>query len=60
MTIHQSKGLEFPITVVGSLDAVPRKQYTELDELLEKKYYSKEPFEPLKRIGSTDIEIFRH
>ena len=48
MTIHQSKGLEFPVVIVGSMYAIPRKQYTDLDNLLQKKYYSKEPFEPLE------------
>jgi len=49
MTIHQSKGLEFPIVVVGSLGTSPRKQYTEIDELLQKDYYHKPPYEPLER-----------
>ncbi|MGE8450081.1 MAG: 3'-5' exonuclease, partial [Pseudomonadales bacterium] len=31
LTIHQSKGLEFPVVVCGSLEAVPRKQYSALD-----------------------------
>ena len=35
LTIHQSKGLEFPVVVCGSLEAVPRKQHSALDELLE-------------------------
>ena len=48
MTIHQSKGLEFPVVIVGSMHAVPRKQHTALDSLLQQKYYSKEPFEPLE------------
>ncbi|KYG33625.1 ATP-dependent DNA helicase [Priestia endophytica] len=48
LTIHQSKGLEFPIVVVGSLDKTPTKQYSELDEVLQDKYYHKEPFEPLE------------
>jgi len=46
LTIHQAKGLEFPVVVVGSLDTVPRKQYGDLDELLEP-YLSRPPFEPL-------------
>ena len=55
MTIHQSKGLEFPVVIVGSMDAVPRKQYTELDDLLQRKYYSKEPFEPLEATKHYDF-----
>lgn len=56
MTIHQSKGLEFPVTVVGSMNAVPRKDYTELDKILEEKYYSREPFEPLERVKEFDFK----
>ncbi len=48
LTIHQAKGLEFPIVFVGSLEASPRKQYTELDEILETQYMGKAPFEPLE------------
>jgi DNA helicase II / ATP-dependent DNA helicase PcrA len=55
MTIHQSKGLEFPITVVGSLKSVPRKQYTETDELLQKNYYLKPPFEPIEETKNYDF-----
>lgn len=47
MTIHQSKGLEFPVVVVGSLKAYPRKQHTDLDETLQNQYYHKPPFEPM-------------
>ncbi len=54
MTIHQSKGLEFPVTFVGSLDAFPRSQRSELDEILERKYYSRAPFEPSDRIKHFD------
>ena len=55
MTIHQSKGLEFPVVIVGSMDTVPRKQYTDLDDLLQRKYYSKAPFEPLEQIKYYDF-----
>lgn len=56
LTIHQSKGLEFPIVVCGSLEAVPRKQYNELDVLLEDGgYLSKERFEPLDHIKNFDF-----
>ena len=55
MTIHQSKGLEFPVVLVGSMHSVPRKQYTDLDELLQHEYYSKEPFEPLEETKNYDF-----
>ncbi|MEZ5552881.1 MAG: ATP-dependent DNA helicase [Pseudomonadales bacterium] len=56
LTIHQSKGLEFPVVVCGSLEAVPRKQYSALDVLLEDGgYLSKERFEPLDRIKHFDF-----
>ena len=48
MTIHQSKGLEFPIVIVDSLNTTPRKQYTEIDEIIENGYLNKDPFEPLE------------
>ena len=55
MTIHQSKGLEFPVVIVGSMDAFPIKQYADLDVLLQRKYYSKEPFEPLTETKNHDF-----
>lgn len=55
MTIHQSKGLEFPVVLVGSLDAVPRKQYDDIDETLQKDFYHKPPFEPLERTKFFDF-----
>lgn len=56
LTIHQSKGLEFPVVICGSLEAVPRKQYSPLDVLLEDGgYLSKERFEPLDHIKNFDF-----
>lgn len=56
LTIHQSKGLEFPVVVCGSLEAVPRKQHTDLDEILEDGgYLSKARFEPLDSIKHFDF-----
>jgi DNA helicase II / ATP-dependent DNA helicase PcrA len=55
MTIHQSKGLEFPIVIAGSLDAVPRHQQSPLDALLEAEFGEGEPFEPLDRIKTFDF-----
>ena len=54
MTIHQSKGLEFPVVICGSLEAVPRKQWTQLDTALEP-YLSKPPFEPLEQTKYYDF-----
>lgn len=52
MTIHQSKGLEFPVVVVGSLD----KQFStgkEIDRALSP-FYSRSEFEPANRITNFD------
>ncbi|KQZ64889.1 DNA helicase UvrD [Sphingopyxis sp. Root1497] len=54
LTIHQSKGLEFPVVVCGSLEAVPRKQWNEIDVAMEA-YLAKPPFEPLDRTKSFDF-----
>jgi len=56
LTIHQSKGLEFPVVVCGSMEASPRKQHRELDVLLEEGgYLSKATFEPLEHIKTFDF-----
>jgi len=55
MTIHQSKGLEFPVVLTDSLQAVPRKQYSVLDEVLQNQFYHKPPFEPLVMMKSFDF-----
>ncbi len=52
MTIHQAKGLEFPVVVVGSLDnniSSPKKIDRDLGE-----YYHRPPFEPESRITLFD------
>ncbi len=52
MTIHQSKGLEFPVVVVGTLD----KRYSvqrQVDELLSP-FYQRDVFEPEDRITQFD------
>lgn len=54
LTVHQSKGLEFPVVVCGSLEAVPRKQWTDIDVAMEP-YLAKRPFEPLDRIKNFDF-----
>jgi DNA helicase II / ATP-dependent DNA helicase PcrA len=55
LTIHQSKGLEFPVVLVGSLEANPRKSHTDIDELLEKEFSSKKAFEPMDKIKLYDF-----
>lgn len=56
LTIHQSKGLEFPVVVCGSLEAVPRKQHGNLDEILESGgHLSKPRFEPIDKIKFFDF-----
>jgi DNA helicase-2/ATP-dependent DNA helicase PcrA len=54
-TIHQSKGLEFPVVIVGSLEATPRKQYSDLDEILEHGYLTRPPYEPLEQTKYFDF-----
>lgn len=55
MTIHQSKGLEFPIVFVGSLNLNPTKQYDDVDEILQNNYYHKPPFEPIEKTKYYDF-----
>lgn len=55
LTIHQSKGMEFPVVVVGSLNIGPRKQYSHLDEILESGYLSRPTFEPLEETKHFDF-----
>ena len=46
MTIHQSKGMEFPIVFVDTLESVPKKQYKDFMVEIEKKYFKRPPYEP--------------
>ena len=55
MTIHQSKGLEFPVTCVDSLDSSPRKDYDQLDVDIAEIYYKKKTWEPLERTKYFDF-----
>lgn len=54
LTIHQAKGLEFPVVLVGSLWSTPRKQYTDLDATLEG-YLARPPYEPLEQVKFYDF-----
>jgi len=52
MTIHQAKGLEFPVVVVGSLDKqLPSSK--QIDRVLGP-FYHRSPFEPENRITGFD------
>ena len=54
LTIHQSKGLEFPVVVVGGLHVRPNKTYTDLDTHLAP-YLMRPPFEPKESIKFFDF-----
>lgn len=55
MTIHQSKGMEFPIVVVGSLFSTPRNNFREVIQELEENVYARTPFEPYESIKYYDF-----
>ena len=46
LTIHQSKGMEFPIVFVDSLANLPRKQSNKILEPIEDKYFQRPTFNP--------------
>lgn len=46
LTIHQSKGMEFPIVLVDSLTNVPRKDTNDLMMQIEERYFKRPAFEP--------------
>lgn len=55
LTIHQSKGLEFPIVVVGSQSSVPRKNYNEDIEQIIAIYSDRGTFEELEMMKMYDF-----
>lgn len=55
LTIHQSKGMEFPIVIVDSLSSVPRKNQRDLILEIEKKYFKRSTYEPYDRIKYFDF-----
>lgn len=54
MTVHQAKGLEFPVVVVGRLDKQPPQAGNE-DRELKSFYHRQPPFEPDNRISGFDL-----
>lgn len=55
LTIHQSKGLEFPIVFVGSQSSVPRNQYNvSLEEIIDK-FSGRGSFEELDMMKMYDF-----
>ena len=55
LTIHQSKGLEFPVVLVGSMESAPRKRYSALDETLAEGYLHRPVFEPFEMMKYFDF-----
>lgn len=55
LTIHQSKGMEFPIVFVDSLSNNPRRESDPLIESIEEKYFHREAFEPYDQMKFYDF-----
>ena len=55
MTIHQSKGLEFPVVVVGSLGNTPRRNSDPLMYSAESRFFNRAPYEPMADIKYFDF-----
>lgn len=54
LTIHQSKGLEFPVVIIGSLDRIPIGRENITDKDLEQ-LFKKEEYEPSYRTEEFDF-----
>lgn len=55
MTIHQSKGLEFPVVIVGSLGNTPKRNSDPLLYSAESRFFHRDPYEPLANIKYFDF-----
>lgn len=55
LTIHQSKGMEFPIVVVDSLGNYPKKNNNDLMVEIEEKYFHRPAFEPYDKTKFFDF-----
>ncbi|MBQ6143371.1 MAG: ATP-dependent helicase [Clostridia bacterium] len=55
LTIHQSKGMEFPIVIVDSLSNSPRKNTRDLLIDIEEKYFKRPAYEPYDQMKFFDF-----
>lgn len=55
LTIHQSKGMEFPIVIVGSLNSSPKEKNDILIDNIKNDYYHRKGFEPKEYIKYYDF-----
>lgn len=55
LTIHQSKGMEFPVVVVGSLSNAPRSRSNDIINGISQEYFMRPPFEPYDTIKFFDF-----
>lgn len=55
LTIHQAKGMEFPIVFVGLNGKGPVKNENSMLMQIENKYYSRKPFEPMDKTKYFDF-----
>ena len=55
LTIHQSKGMEFPIVIVGSLGNTPRAKSNQIINLISPEFFKRPPFEPYEKIKFFDF-----
>lgn len=55
LTIHQSKGMEFPIVLVGSLFSNPRENLDDVLCFVEDNFAKRKPFEPRESIKYFDF-----
>jgi DNA helicase-2/ATP-dependent DNA helicase PcrA len=54
MTIHQAKGLEFPVVVVGSMESTPGGRHDSVYEGL-RAHFTRPPLEPVNKMAIYDM-----
>ena len=55
LTIHQSKGMEFPVVVVGSLGNSPRAHNVAIMDDIAARYHKRPPYEPVDQTKYFDF-----